>query len=71
MSCVCDILPGQARCTRDMIFSPLDGEGRDGEHRGVGGGLRGEALDNAERLAEYVREVRPYVIHLRRQPEHE
>lgn len=68
--------PGEFRhCVRDEGMAnrhvSLDGEGRDGENGGVRRGLRGEALYNAERLAEYVRKVRPYVIHLRRQAEHE
>jgi len=36
---------------------PLDGESRDGEDGGVGRGFRSEALDDAERFAEDVREV--------------
>lgn len=37
----------------------LHGEGRDGQDGGVGGGLRGEALDDAEDLAEDVGVFRP------------
>lgn len=48
-------------------YKPFDGEGGDGQNGGVRGRLRGEALNNAERLAKRVREMRPDVAHLWRQ----
>ena len=47
---------------------PLDGEGRYGEHRGVGRRLRREALQHAEDLAEDVYLRRPQLVRLRGQP---
>jgi len=44
---------------------PLHGEGCDSEDGGIGRGFRGKALDDAERFAENVRKVWPYVVHFR------